>query len=148
MRNSILLASVAFSAVACASARVEHVNPSTLPKPSGYTHVISTQGGRTIYVSGQIALNAQGQLVGAGDFSAQTRQVFENVKAALEASGSSFADVVKVTVFVTDASKLLDYRKVRDDYVGSQPPASSFVEVRALARPELMIEMEAVAVAR
>jgi reactive intermediate/imine deaminase len=133
--------------LSCSGIQVRHINPPGTPKPPGYTHAVSASNARTIYVSGQVSRDASGKLVGARDFSAQTRQVFENVKAVLAASGATFADVVKLTVFVTDATKLADYRKVRDDYVGSEPPASSFVEVRALASPDFMIEMEAIAAA-
>ncbi len=141
-----LVALVAPPAAAYAAGKVEHINPPTLSKPTGYTHVVAAHGGRTIYVSGQVPFDKTGKLVGAGDFSAQVRQAFENVKAALAAADANFGDVVKLTVFVTDASKLQDYRKVRDEYVGAEPPASTFVEVRALSKPEMMIEMEAIAV--
>lgn len=132
----------------CGAAQVRHLNPPSLPKPTGYTHIVSATRGRTLYISGQVPFDSSGMLVGEGDFAAQARQVFENVKAALAAEGGTFADVVKVTVFVTEATKLPDYRKVRDDYVGAEPPASSFVEVRALFKPGVMIEMEAIAVVK
>ncbi len=125
---------------------VKHINPTTLPKPAGYTHVVEATGGRTIYVSGQIALDKSGALVGKGDLKAQTQQVFANLKSALAASGATLDDVVKVTVFLTDVSELPAFREVRDRYFTREPPASSLVQVSRLVRPELMIEMEAVAV--
>ena len=85
-------------------------------------------------------------MVGKGDLKAQTRQVFENLKAALAASGATLDDVVKITIFMTDASQVQTVREVRDTYFTKQPPASTAVEVARLVRPELMIEIEAVAV--
>jgi reactive intermediate/imine deaminase len=125
---------------------VKHTNPATLSKPTGYTHVVEVKGGRTLYISGQIAVDQAGAVVGKGDLKEQTRQVFENLKSALAASGASFDHVVKITVFITDASEIQTFRDVRDRYFTKEPPASSLVQVVRLARPELMIEIEAVAV--
>ncbi len=135
-------------ATACTTGEpvVKHINPPSLHKPTGYTHVVEVTGGRTLYISGQIALDQTGAIVGAGDLRAQTRQVFENLKTALEASGATFEHVAKVTVFMTDASQVQIYRDVRDDYMKDPLPVSTLVQVSRLARPELMIEIEAVAV--
>jgi reactive intermediate/imine deaminase len=135
--------------LACSRGRpaVKHVNSPELSKPSGYTHVVEAVGGRTLYVSGQVALDGTGAVVGKGDLKAQTRQVFENLKAALKASGATLDDVVKITVFVTDMSQIQTVREVRDAYFTRNPPASTAVEVSRLVRPELMIEIDAVAVA-
>jgi len=130
------------------STGIRHLNPSGLSKPTGYTHVIEVpNSGRTLYVSGQIALDAQGKLVGPGDFAAQAEQVFANIKTALEASGASFDQVVKLNMYVTDMSKLPALRAARDRYINTQhPPASTLVEVSKLARDGLLLEVEAVAV--
>ena len=125
---------------------MRHVNPPELPRPNGYSHVVEVGAGRTIYVSGQIAMDAAGRVVGAGDVAAQTRQVFENLKTALGAVDASLGHVVKITVFMTDVAQLQRFREVRDSYfTQAPPPASSLVEVRRLARPELLLEVEAVA---
>ncbi len=122
-------------------------NPQALPQPVGYTHVVEATGARTIYISGQVALDAAGNVVGAGDMRAQAQQVFANLKAALEAAGASFADVAKLTFFVLDATQMQAVREVRDQYINvQQPPASTAVEVRRLVREEFLIEVEAVAV--
>ena len=136
------------AAVASADGKpiVKHTNPVTLSKPTGYTHVVEVKGGRTLYVSGQIALDRAGAVVGKGDLQAQTRQVFENLRSALAASGATFDHVVKITVFMTDVAGLQAFRDVRDRYFTKNPPASTLVQVVRLARPELMIEIEAVAV--
>ncbi len=126
--------------------KVRFLNPANLAKPPGYTHVVEVAGGRTVYIAGQIALDSSGNIVGRGDFRAQTEQVFANLKIALESVGASFDNVVKLNMYVTDISQLAALREVRDKYVNTKtPPASTLVEVRKLAREELMIEIEAVA---
>jgi reactive intermediate/imine deaminase len=134
--------------LACAHGRpvVRHVNPTTLPKPAGYTHVVEVAGGRTLYISGQVAVDKAGAVVGKGDLKSQARQVFENLKSALAASGATLDHVVKITVFMTDVSEIQAFRDVRDSYFTKELPASSLVQVVRLARPEFMIEIEAVAV--
>jgi len=125
---------------------VQHINPSTLSAPHGYTHVISIYGGRTIYIAGQVPLDQHGMLVGAGDFAAQVRQTFENLKAALAASGAGFSDVVQMTTYVTDMSQIDTYRKIRDEYMHDPLPTASLVEVKGLFRKDVMLEVSAVAV--
>src|SRR5262245_53054049 len=124
-----------------------HINPPQLTRPTGYTHVVkSTEARTTIYISGQIAFDKDGNVVGAGDFRAQTVHVFENLKAALAAAGATFENVVKVTTFVTDMKHAPILREVRANYFGVHPPAGTLVEVSALVLPELLIEIEAIAV--
>ena len=123
------------------------INPETLSKANGYTHVVETRGSRTVHISGQIALDSHGNIVGINDFEAQTRQVFQNVKNALEAVGMTFDQVVKLGLYVTDISNVVILRRVRDEFVNtSEPPASTLVQVAALVRPELLVEIEAIAV--
>lgn len=127
--------------------QVTFTNPELMPPSKGYTQVVEVRNGRTIYVSGQVAINHKGELVGAGDLAAQTRQVFENIKAALEASQASFDDVVKLTFFLTDFSQMQVVRDIRDQYVNTKnPPASSAVEVSRLVHDHFLIEIEAIAV--
>ncbi|ARZ71593.1 endoribonuclease L-PSP [Streptomyces albireticuli] len=100
-------------------------------------------------VSGQVALDENGALVGAGDPAAQARQVFENLRRCLAAAGATFDDVVKLTYFLTDIADLPVVRTARDEFLGGRPlPASSAVQVAALFRPELVLEVEAFAVVR
>jgi enamine deaminase RidA (YjgF/YER057c/UK114 family) len=125
---------------------IRFINPPTLSKPPGFTHVVEVTGGRTIFLSGQVAFDQSGNLVGKNDFRAQTEQVFENIKAALAAVGADFTHVVKLNIYVLDASQLRNFIEIRDRYVNtSNPPASTFVEIRKLAREELLIEIEAIA---
>jgi enamine deaminase RidA (YjgF/YER057c/UK114 family) len=127
--------------------KVRFINPTTLSKPPGYTHVVEVTRGKTIYIAGQIALDRSGNIVGREDFRAQTEQVFENLKLALEAVGATFNNVIKLNMYVVDISQLQALREVRDKYINAEtPPASTLVEVRKLARDELLIEIEAVAV--
>ncbi|SCX71890.1 RidA family protein [Variovorax sp. EL159] len=125
---------------------MKHSNPPALHPPTGYSHVVEVVARRTLYVSGQIALDAEGRLVGPDDLHAQTTQVFENLRTALAASESGLRDVVKLTVFVSDMSRLAAFREARDRFFSAPLPACSLVEVSRLARPDLLIEIEAVAV--
>ena len=116
--------------------------------PQGYSHVVEVRGGRTLYIAGQLALDRDGKLVGSGDFRAQVKQVFENLKVRLEESGASFKDVVKLNYFLTDASDLQALRETRDSYINLEsPPASTLVVVKRLVREEYLLEVEAIAVA-
>lgn len=124
-------------------------NPATLPRPNGYSHVVDVPLGRTLYISGQVPLDAAGNVVGAGDFRAQTEQVFANLASALASAGANFGHVVKITIFVTQLSPehLGALREVRDRHLDpAHAPASSLVEVSRLFRPELLVEIEAIAV--
>ena len=126
--------------------RVRYLNPPTLSAPTGYSHVAEVSGGRTIYIAGQVAFDNSGKVVGKGDFGAQATQVFENLKLALAAVGATFENVVKVNTYVTDMSHLQTLREIRVKYYGEFAPASTLVEIGKLANPDLMIEIEAVAV--
>ena len=125
----------------------QFLNPSGLSTPTGYSHVAITSGGRTIYISGQVALDQDRNLIGKGDMRAQAHQVFSNLKAALAAAGADFSHVVKMTTFVKDISQMAVVREVRDQYLNTQnPPASSAVEISRLVHEDWLIEIEAVAV--
>jgi enamine deaminase RidA (YjgF/YER057c/UK114 family) len=140
---------VAGSAQAQPAPQVRIFNPPTMAKPNGYSHVAEVTGGRTVYIAGQIAVDPSGKLVGVpGDFRVQATQVFENLKSALAAVGGSFANVVKLNGYLTDAKAQLPIlREVRDGYINKDaPPPSTVVQVVALAREGLMIEVEVVAV--
>jgi reactive intermediate/imine deaminase len=122
------------------------INPEAMHLPTGYSHVVEVTAGRPVYIAGQVALDPAGELVGPGDLRAQARQVFDNLQTALEAVGASFQQVVKLTIYLVDATQLPVVREVRDQYVNiQQPPASTAVEVRRLVRADLLIEVEAVA---
>lgn len=112
-------------------------------------HFIMSQAikmGNTIYVSGQAALDPDGNVVGKGDMKAQTRQVFENIKTVLGSAGASLGDIVKITVFTTDMSRLGETHEVRAEVLPDPAPASTAVEIKSLVFPDLLIEIEAIAV--
>jgi enamine deaminase RidA (YjgF/YER057c/UK114 family) len=123
-------------------------NPEGLPPPTGYSHVAAVTGGTLAFISGQIASDASGAIVGAGDFRAQVEQVFANLKRAAEGAGGKFQDIVKLNVFIVEsvgAAGIPVLREVRNRYVGTaMPPASTLLIVSGLARPEWLIEIEAV----
>ena len=127
-------------------------NPEGLPITLGYSHVAEITKGKIIYISGQVARDASGELVGEEDFRAQVEQVFQNVKTAVEAAGGTFASIVKLNYYCVDTvepSHLPIVREIRDRFVNTEnPPVSTFVVVRRLVRPEWLIEVEAVAVVR
>lgn len=126
---------------------VRFINPPTMFDPPGYTHLVEISGGRIVYISGQVALDADGNMVGEGDFRAQTQMAFENLKAAVEAVSGSMENIVKLTNFVTDMTHINDYREVRDSFINvERPPASTLVQVVRLFQERFMIEIEAVAV--
>ena len=129
-----------------AFAQVKRSNPPTLSKPTGYTHIVEVPGPvKMVYISGQIALDKDGKVVGEGDMKAQAEQVFKNLEAALTAAGARFSDVVKMNTFITDMDKAPAVREVRARYFGDVTPASTLVQVVKLARPEFMLEIEVIA---
>jgi 2-iminobutanoate/2-iminopropanoate deaminase len=126
----------------------QSINPPGAPEPLGpYVHVtVAPPGGKLVFCSGAVAFGPDGRVVGEGDIVAQTRQTMENLRLALEAAGASFADVVKITNFVTDVTEYPKIAPVREEFLQAPYPASTMVEVKGLMYPELMIEIEAVAV--
>lgn len=112
----------------------------------GYSHVVSAVG-RLVAVSGQVAFDESGELVGRDDPAQQAEQVFENVRRCLAVEGATFDDVVKLTYYLTDIRSLPEIRVVRDRFIpGDEKPASTAVQVVALALPELLVEIDAFAV--
>jgi 2-iminobutanoate/2-iminopropanoate deaminase len=115
--------------------------------PPGYSQAIKVTGAQTIlFLAGQVAYAPDGSVNHRGDFTAQARQVFGAVKALVEAGGGTLANVVKITTYVTDVRYRPEFRTVRDEFFGSRGPASTMVEVSALAHPEYLIEVEAIAI--
>jgi reactive intermediate/imine deaminase len=129
--------------------RTTRLNPGTVAAPIGsYSHAVRVEAGDAvwIYVSGQLAFDADGQLVGRGDLRAQTEQVYENLARVLEANGASFEHVVKLQTFFTTLDDLAGSREVRGRYLPTDPPASTAVQVAALLAPDALIEVDLVAV--
>lgn len=127
----------------------QFLNPLQLGKTHGWTHVVTTTGGKTIHISGQTAVDASGQVVGKGDLKQQTEQTFENLRSALAAAGATWADVVVTRLYVVNLKPehVPLIREVRSRYVSpDNPPASTLVGVQALVGPDWLIEIEATAV--
>jgi reactive intermediate/imine deaminase len=126
-------------------AQKKYVNPN----PVGYSDAVKVKGGKTIYISGQVPINARNELVGKGNLHEQTIQVFENIKNVLSLSGATFADVVKINTYIVDCKPehVALVREVRKSYLSAEkPPASTMVGVTSLVDPDFLIEIEAIAV--
>ena len=128
---------------------LEHIRPDGLANYGSFTQVVAASGSRTIYISGQVAWDAGGVIVGVGDFAAQAKKAFENLAVALEAAGATPADVAKTNVYIVNyepemGRALNDARKAV--WGSATAPASTLIGVQALAAPEFMIEVEAIAV--
>ncbi len=127
----------------------EYINPDTLMTPRGYTHAVTVSGAsKVVFVSGQVAFDKEGKLVGPGDLKAQILQAGANLKAALAAAGATPADIVKVNTYIVNY-KPSDYAAMREAraalFPTGDPPASTLIGVQALALDGLMVEMEAIA---
>jgi enamine deaminase RidA (YjgF/YER057c/UK114 family) len=129
----------------------EFLSPKTLPSPgaAGYSHIAKVNKGTTVYLAGQVPIDASGKLIGEGDFEAQVEQVFRNLKLAVEAAGGTMADIVKLNYYVVaelDQASVPKLRPIRDRYLNVEnPPASTFLVVARLSRPGWLIEIDAVA---
>ena len=127
--------------------RKRAINPAEVAPPlkGHYSNSVRVTAGPLLFIAGQIATDANGKLVGVGDLRAQAVQVLENIRAILRANGADMEDVVNVTVYVTDIRAFHDIADIRLRYFPKDGPASAIVEVSALALPELLIEISAVA---
>ena len=118
------------------------------PSPFGFSNVVEVTGGRLVFITGQMALDTSGNLVGSNDFRAQTQQVFENLKTELAAVGADFSHVVKLTVLAVDTftAHMYDYGEVRDRYVNTDnPPASGVILAPKLVMEGALIDIAAIA---
>lgn len=130
---------------------IRRINPPELGTPPGYSQIVDVTAGRIIFIAGQTALDSEGNVVGRCDFAAQAEQAFLNLTIALQASGCTPANLVKLTVFLTDMNDLDRYREARNRFFASvTPPAApavTLVEVSKLYGPVFLIEIEAIAAA-
>jgi 2-iminobutanoate/2-iminopropanoate deaminase len=124
----------------------QQINPWTWQDQFGFSQAWRVDDARSIvFVSGQGPLSPEGELVGEGDFEAQTRQVFENLRTVLSAAGASFEAITKITVYLTDMGTLRDFGRIKAEFIPGDQPASTAVGVTSLALPGMMIEVEATA---
>ena len=134
-----------------AAPSITRINPPELGTPPGYSQVVKASAGRIIFIAGQTAVDRDGNVVGKDDFSTQATQVFRNLAIALEAADCTAANLVKLTVYLTDMDNLSRYREARNSFFASvTPPAApavTLVQVAKLYGPDFMIEIEAIAAA-
>jgi enamine deaminase RidA (YjgF/YER057c/UK114 family) len=121
----------------------ELIQPESMHPTVGYTH--AARVGNLLFVAGQIALNAEGNLIGEGDFEAQAHQTYRNLVTVIEAAGGTLASIVKMTTYLVDAGHIERWRTVRNDYFVEPMPPNTLCVIARLARPEFLIEVEAVA---
>lgn len=128
---------------------MKHINPESMYDSVryGFSHAVLQEGGRTLHLAGQVAWNSRGELVGAGDLGAQTRQALANLRTVLNAAGATPAHVVRIRTYVVDHTpdKLGPVLSEMAGFFGSTPPANTFIGVAALALPDFLIEIEATA---
>lgn len=126
----------------------QQVTSSKIGKPSGhFSHAnIVEASGRLLFISGMLAKGADGKIVGVGDIEAQTKQVCENLKAAVEEAGGTMDDICRVDVYVRNMEQFDAIHKVRREYFSSPPPASTMVEITKMTSPDALIEINAIAV--
>ena len=124
----------------------EYMNPAGIadPSPSGFTAVV--KAGNTVYIAGMVSQDENGNVVGAGDAEAQTRQIWHNIGVAVAAAGGSLADIVKTTTYVTNIAHAPAVRTVRGALFPNNPPTSTLLVVSELANPAYLVEIEAIAV--
>src|SRR5215210_709826 len=127
---------------------IELINPEGLSRPPNYSHVAIVRGSRLVFLAGQVGFDPQGDLVGEGDVIAQAEQAYRNVATAVEAAGGSVADIAKLTTFVVGhrPELIAPIMAARAAVFGDHRPASTYLGVETLIRPELLVEVEAVAV--
>ena len=132
-------------ATSASAQRVERKNPEGMTQPTGYSHLV--KAGNLMFIAGQVALDADGNVVGEGDMVAQVRQVLENMKTVLASEGADFSNVAKINIFTTDIERFRGAADVRREFFGDHAPASTLVQIERLARPVFLVEIEAIAIA-
>ena len=124
-----------------------YLQPANVPKPAGdYSQGVKVKKATWVVISGQVAWDAQGNLVGKGDIRAQARQVFENLKNMLASAGATFKDVIKLGIFLKNLEDFAAFREVRAQYLTPPFPPTTLLVVKSLAREEWLLEIEAMAV--
>lgn len=126
------------------SQHIARSNPPGSTQPSSYTHLV--RAGNMLFMSGQVANNEQGELVGKNDMRAQLKQVFENIKNLLASEGADFSNVVQVTIYTVSVDEFRKASDIREEYTGGSPPATTLVQIDRLASPDYLVELAVVAV--
>ena len=130
------------------NSKIQHINPDGLSKNPAFSQIVTTQGnGKTIYIGGQDAISAKGEIIGKGDIAAQTEQVMKNLQTALSACGATFDNLVKLSIHMVQGQNLYSGFLVSQKYLGNltNPPAISVLIVAGLANPDFLVEIDAIA---
>jgi reactive intermediate/imine deaminase len=143
MKHFPLVLTLAMAPAFARGQSIERINPDGLTKPTTYSQVVKV--GNLLFIAGQVAFDTAGNLVGENDMKAQVRQVLENLKWALASQKADFSNVVKINIFTTDVEGFLGSAEVRAEYFKGHAPASTLVQISKLARPGLLVEIEAIA---
>ncbi len=123
------------------------LQPQSIPDPRPrYSQGIIAEGKRLLFIAGQTAVDADGNIVGKGDAAVQAEQVLKNMKSVLDEAGAGFGDIVKITTYITDPRFRDDLNPARLKYMGDNPPASTLVVAAGLANPDFLVEIEAIVV--
>lgn len=145
--SKTLICCIVVAATPTAAQDRSALSPSDLPPTNGYSHVVVAPRGRLVVISGQVALDSRGNLVGKDDFEKQCIQVHENITKALASLGLTFNDVIRTESYITDRKHLPLLRKVRANYIPKDhPPASTLLVVDGFFRPDLMVEVSVEAI--
>ena len=141
-----ILASLAlFLTVTVSAQEIQHINPEGMTQPTAYTHVV--RHNNLLFLSGQVSVDAEGNLIGEGDMRAQVRQVLENMKIALASQGADLSSIVKITIYTTDMDAYLTTGDIHREYWPAGAPANTLVQIERLARPAFLVEIESTAIA-
>jgi 2-iminobutanoate/2-iminopropanoate deaminase len=124
---------------------IQRVNPEGMTQPTAYTHLVKFD--KLLFIAGQVALDVDGNVIGAGDMKAQVRQVLENLKTILASEGADFSNIVKTNIYTTDIEEFFETGDIRREYFAGHAPTSTLVQIERLARPVFLVEIEAIAIA-
>lgn len=138
-----LVALTLFAAAIAHGQGIERINPEGMTQPSTYSHLV--RAGELLFIAGQVSLDADGEVVGRGNMTAQVRQVLENLQTVLASQGADFSNVVKINIFTKDIDMFRQSSEVRREFFGANTPASTLVQIVRLARPAFLVEIEAIA---
>lgn len=144
MNFKILIVLVLVSG-ACNAQDIVRSNPDGMTASPRYSHLVRFD--RMLFIAGQVALDAEGNVVGSDDMQSQVRQVMKNLETVLASVGADFSDVVKVNIFTTDIERFREAGDIYSSYIDGNAPASTLVQIDRLARPVFLVEIEAIAIA-
>lgn len=144
MKKLLYLALISVGST-CLAQEIIRSNPDGMTASPRYSHLVRFD--RLLFIAGQVALDADGNVVGADDMQGQVRQVMRNIETVLAAGGAGFSDIVKVNIFTTDIERFREAGDIYSDYITGNPPASTLVQIERLARPVFLVEIEAIAIA-